>query len=577
MNVDLSTPPALARVLAVALLLVTPAGGAAQPAETAGGDGTAPVFRVDAVNPGLQPRGDLDLETPQACVEHFVLAAREGAWRRAADALDFRLLGPVDDRRAAELARRFFFVLNQELWINWDELPDRPDGVLEESYGSNDPLAGQPRRSIRLGSISVDGRSVPVHVHRLQPPTGDPRWLFSAHTVDNIPALWEAHGPSWIARRMPEWARERGPGRIHVWQWIGLLLTLGFAPLAGRLLGKHLTRFVTRRFDGAASKLFDELEWPMTTVVATLVLWLSLRFVLGLPSAIATVLEPLSLILVVASFVWLAMRTATFFIDRVVKEAVRDVHDEESASRKRLLTQITVGRHVVLLMLALIGVAIVLLQLDSFRSVGITMLSSAGAAAVVLGIAGHAVLGNLIAGLQIALAQPFRIGDSVYVENNWGQIEDISYVDVTVKTWDDRRLVFPIRYFVTNWFENWSKTDPFLTKPIYLQVDYAADVERIRDQFLEFVREDEDWAADQDEPQCLVTECGDETMTVRLTCGGPDVGAAWRLSCRVRERMLGWLQQVEGGAWLPRRRLVLAERVTGEVAAPEREREAVSA
>jgi len=141
------------------------------------------------------------------------------------------------------------------------------------------------------------------------------------------------------------------------------------------------------------------------------------------------------------------------------------------------------------------------------------------------------------------------------VEDEFGHIEDITYVDVVVRTWDHRRLVFPINYFIDNVFENWSKTDGYLVKAIYLEVDYRADVGRIRDKFEELVRADDDWAEDRDEPEVLMTRCGPENVTLRMTCGGSTPAAAWRLVNRVREAMVDWLCGVADGAWLPRQRI----------------------
>jgi small-conductance mechanosensitive channel len=234
------------------------------------------------------------------------------------------------------------------------------------------------------------------------------------------------------------------------------------------------------------------------------------------------------------------------------------------SEQRRALTQLTVARYAILLLVALVAVAVVLIQLDMFRAIGIALLTSAGAAAVILGIAGHAVLGNLIAGLQIALTRPFRIGDTVMIEGNWGVIEDISYTYVIERTWDDRRLIIPIKYFINEHFDNWSKTDEYLTKPIYLNVDYRADVQRIREKFFELLERDEEWDPDIDDPKVLVYECGDETMTVRLTCGAKDPSSAWWLHCRMREQILAWLQGVENGAWLPRQRVMLDPASAGD-------------
>jgi len=183
----------------------------------------------------------------------------------------------------------------------------------------------------------------------------------------------------------------------------------------------------------------------------------------------------------------------------------------------------------------------------------------AGAAEVLIGIAGHAVLGNLIAGLQIALSQPVKIGDTVIVEDNWGSVEDITYTYVVIRTWDERRLVVPVSHFVSETIENWSMTDPFLTKPIYLHLDYRADVDRVREKFLEVLEGDEDWDEERDEPKALVTDTSGDTITVRLTAAGATPSEAWSLSCRVRERMLAWLRDVENGRWLPVQRIHLRD------------------
>ena len=541
------------------LALLATLGQAAAQAQP-GGANAEPYFEGSAAHPVPQALREANLETPQACVEHFVRAAQAKDWRVAAAALDYRLIEDVDAGGAARFAERFHYVLNQELWIDWDLLPDRADGVLNASpLRTEQQLTGEARRSIRLGSIQAGGRSIPVNVHRVKIGESAPVWLFSAHTVDNIDLFWEIHGPSWLARQMPEWAKKTGALRIPAWQWIGLLVTVLLAPLLGFITGLRVCQWIAKLVPKPLGDLVESLKWPMSATIASMIVWATFAWVLGLPGHAATVLEPVALTVFVAALVWLCMRTVTYLVDRVVKGTIRDHHEEESESRRRLLTQVTVARHVSLFALALIGLAIVLLQLDTFRAVGITLLTSAGAAAVILGIAGHAVLGNLIAGLHIALAQPFRIGDTVFVEDNWGRIEDVSYVDVVVRTWDHRRLVFPIRYFVSNWFENWSKTDGYLVKAIYLKVDYRADVAAIRKQFEDLVRRDDDWAEDRDEPEVLVTDCSDETMTVRLTCGSPDPSRAWSLECRVREKMLDWLRTAEGGRYLPRQRLVLTE------------------
>lgn len=558
-------PPVIRRLATVAAGLVTLGVAAAQ-------DGSPSWFEVTEYH-AVQNEAVLpQLETPQSTLEFFFDAIAAHEYERAAAALNLRLVDVEGAAAAAELARRLGYVINQEVWVDWDAVPDRPDGVREPGLlGGEAGAATQPRRGLRIGDVEIQGRIAPISLHRVKAAGRPAIWLFSAHTVDNVERMWAVHGPSALARAMPAWAQERGLGQLLIWQWIGLGVVLLLAPLFGFVVAGRVVRFIERRTGGEFSAIVARLRWPIGAVVMTGVLWGVIDGVLGLPSLVAVVVEPLALILFVAAFVWFAMRLVSFFVDRFLKRAARGESDEDAEPDRQLLTQLTVARHILFLVLALVGVAVVLLQLNSFRAVGVTLLSSAGAMAVILGIAGHAVLGNLIAGLHIAFAQPFRIGDSVFVEDNWGRIEDVSYVDVVVRTWDERRLVFPIRYFVDRWFENWSKTDEYLKKPIYLHVDYRADVERIRERFEEIVRADPDWHGERDDPEVLVVDLGEEAMKLRLTCAAKDPSAAWALVNRVREQLVRWLQAEADGAWLPRRRVLVSNHeAAGDRAAADR-------
>jgi small-conductance mechanosensitive channel len=45
------------------------------------------------------------------------------------------------------------------------------------------------------------------------------------------------------------------------------------------------------------------------------------------------------------------------------------------------------------------------------------------------------VLGNFIAGLQIAFSQPIRIDDVLIVNGEWGKVEEIKGTYVVVRVW----------------------------------------------------------------------------------------------------------------------------------------------
>ena len=78
------------------------------------------------------------------------------------------------------------------------------------------------------------------------------------------------------------------------------------------------------------------------------------------------------------------------------------------------------------------------------------------------------MLSNFLAGVQLAVAQPIRIDDAVTVENEYGNIEEITFSYVVVRLWDLRRLVVPLSYFIEKPFQNWTRTGGELIGTVFL-------------------------------------------------------------------------------------------------------------
>ena len=60
------------------------------------------------------------------------------------------------------------------------------------------------------------------------------------------------------------------------------------------------------------------------------------------------------------------------------------------------------------------------MQFEVVRNVGVSLLASAGIAGLVIGLAAQKSISTLLAGIQLSITQPIRIGDTVIVENEWG-------------------------------------------------------------------------------------------------------------------------------------------------------------
>src|SRR5260363_131889 len=127
-----------------------------------------------------------------------------------------------------------------------------------------------------------------------------------------------------------------------------------------------------------------------------------------------------------------------------------DVSDNLNA--RRIHTQVRVLTRIVMAIVGLIGLSSILMLFPAVHRIGATLLASAGVVGLAAGIAARPVLGNLIAGLQIALTQPIRLDDVVIVAEEWGRIEEIHSSYVVVRLWDQRRLIVPLQWFIENPF-----------------------------------------------------------------------------------------------------------------------------
>lgn len=251
--------------------------------------------------------------------------------------------------------------------------------------------------------------------------------------------------------------------------------------------------------------------------------------------------------------VWLAVRVVDALQARILREHPVDIEDNLVA--RRIQTQTRVIARVIQGTIILVGVALALMTFPAIRQIGATLLASAGIAGLVAGIAARPVFGNLIAGLQIALAQPIRLDDVVIVEGEWGRIEEITSTYVVVRIWDERRLVVPLEWFIQNPFENWTRTSAQLLGTAFLWLDYRTPMADVRAQLQRICEEDPRW----DGRVCVaqVTETSEHTIQVRLLVSARNSGDLFDLRCVARERMIEYLERCHPYA-LPRLRADLA-------------------
>jgi small-conductance mechanosensitive channel len=314
------------------------------------------------------------------------------------------------------------------------------------------------------------------------------------------------------------------------------------AVIAGIILYRVLFSIMSRIARRTSGMLDDSLvkhcRRPSRLLVPLLTLYLSLQFV-TIPAETDRLIEKAVALLLVFSAAWLLIRLTNVLEDLVLSRY--DIRDKDNLRARKVYTQFRIIRKMLIVMIVLVALASVLLSFEKFRQLGAGLLASAGLAGIVLGLAARPVLSNLLAGLQIALAEPIRLEDVVIVENEWGWIEEITLSYVVVRIWDLRRLVLPISYFLEKPFQNWTRQSADLIGSVSLYVDYTVPVRDIRNEFDRILRESKLWKGDVSALQ--VVDATEKTMQIRTIMDAADSSAAWDLRCEVREKLIDFIQR----------------------------------
>lgn len=489
-----------------------------------------------------------EIGTPRQAAEAFIHEVREGEYLRAAHVLDLRSIPRTrQTEQGPELAQELKTVLDRKLWLEMSAISNEPGG---------DPEDGA--RTETLGKIALDDRQIPITLVQTTLDDGSTGWVFSRGTLEHVPELHDAYGPHWIPQHLPPLFSKVQLAEIHLWQWLGLLVAIAIAWALGMALGSLLLRLGR----GIASRtraewddlLMDMVRGPTRMFVALAILRALIEpLALSIPAQ--GVINRLMLMLLIADMAWLAVRLVRFVSETVEQSAIKQAEGEEDADLRvrGVQTQVRVLRRVADVVILVLAVALMLVQFDVVRTVGMSMLASAGVAGIVIGFAAQKSIANLLAGVQLSLTQPVRIGDTVIIEGEWGTIEEINLTYVVVKIWDQRRLVVPIGNFLDEPFQNWTKTSKELLGTVYIYADHRLPIDAMREELDRILEGNPRW--DGKAKGVAITDTTERTIQVRPLVSAKDAGKLWELRCEVREKLIAWLQSYEGGTYLPRVRV----------------------
>jgi small-conductance mechanosensitive channel len=264
--------------------------------------------------------------------------------------------------------------------------------------------------------------------------------------------------------------------------------------------------------------------------------------------------QPWFAVLFIINLSWIVIEGFNIFRHYTLDTFAYDKSD--NLRERRIITQLAFIRKIFIIIVVVIATASILMHFDAARKIGAGLLTSAGIAGIIIGLAAQKSIANLLAGFQIAFTQPIRIDDVVVVEGEWGKIEEINLTYVVVRIWDQRRLVLPITYFLEKPFQNWTRTTADIWGTVFLYVDHSLPVAPLKEYLKSLLESTPLW--DGKVQVLQVTDVRERTVELRCLMSAVDSPTAFDLRCLVREKMLEYIQKNYPES-LPKTRVLMEE------------------
>ncbi|MGQ9897975.1 MAG: mechanosensitive ion channel family protein [Acidobacteriota bacterium] len=350
--------------------------------------------------------------------------------------------------------------------------------------------------------------------------------------------MWALVNPIWM--RIAQFFRASYVELLVVLLWAALIWLFVLLLTQG-------IRALIRRVASELEPAYNALRHPVRAFLWLLVLPLGIELV-ELPKSVQSRIETTFSVAITLVTLWLGFELVAVATELALQRLAANGIDEQR--RRSAATRLAILQRLIQVAIIIVGAALFLMQFQVVRTIGVSLLASAGLVGVVVGIAAQKTIGNFVAGIQIAITQPIRVGDTVIVENEYGQIEELTFTFVVVRLWDKRQLILPVSYFLERPFQNWTRYTPELIGAVFVQADFGVPLDAMRAELQRLCEVDPNWNGQV--CRLIVNDVNERAIVLRATVSADEPGKLFDLRVAIREGLVRWLATIEDGRYLPR-------------------------
>ncbi len=164
-----------------------------------------------------------------------------------------------------------------------------------------------------------------------------------------------------------------------------------------------------------------------------------------------------------------------YYLGKFIKNYSLKFYSKIFKKNQDIAKFISLGVYILLIFLG-IFLALEILGLESLLT---KLLAGAGIIGIVAGFAFKDIASNVFAGFLVNMQKPFKEGDWVAIDDNFGIIKDIGWITTSIKTISGQEVFIPNQLIYNHSFTNYST---FKKRRIILQsgVSYGDDLDLVK-------------------------------------------------------------------------------------------------
>ncbi|MCD6247073.1 MAG: mechanosensitive ion channel family protein [Candidatus Diapherotrites archaeon] len=207
-------------------------------------------------------------------------------------------------------------------------------------------------------------------------------------------------------------------------------------------------------------------------------------------------------------------------------------------------TRFAIAKNIVSAAIYVVAFIIIIRLIPGLEDIAFSLLAGAGIVAIVIGFAAKDVASNLLAGIFIAIFQPFRVGDRIYFNNTYGKVEDITLRHTIIKTWENQRVVVPNAKISETTIINYSIGEEKCIETVNIPISYDSDIDKAKKIMIEEVKKHPSFAELSGDAELLkkketvkvrVVDIAESAIILRLYFWAKDKPTGFRMACDLRE------------------------------------------